>query len=48
MILIICTRAFEHILRSDRNTYGDNRTYNLLDGVNDAFQNSVDVVIRAN
>lgn len=42
------TKAFDRILKADRNTYGDNGTYMLLDGDTDAFQTSVDVVIGAN
>jgi hypothetical protein len=45
IVLISCTRAFEHILLIDRKTYGDSSSYTLPDGTTDVFQNSVDDVI---
>jgi hypothetical protein len=41
LVTLKCTRAFEHILQSDRNTYGDSASYTLPDN-NNVFQNSVD------
>jgi hypothetical protein len=44
LISVFYARAFEHILETDRNAYGDSSTY-TLSGASDVFQNSVDDMI---